>query len=54
MHVIRELGQAKAPSPARGLANGLTLAAGWLRGETSGVATDLAVVARKNAQAMDT
>ncbi|MFE7275009.1 hypothetical protein [Streptomyces sp. NPDC057623] len=53
-HVIRDLGRAKPPSPARGLAIGVTLAAGRLRGETGDVASDLAVVARKNAQAMDT
>lgn len=53
-HVIRELGQAKPHSPARGLAIGFTLAAGRLRGETGDLASDLAVVARRNAQAMDT
>ncbi|WP_328535057.1 DUF4132 domain-containing protein [Streptomyces sp. NBC_00344] len=53
-HVIRELGQAKPPSPARSLAIGATLAAGWLAGDTSELADNLAVVGRKNAQAMDT
>lgn len=53
-HVIRELGQIRPPSPARSLAIGFALAAGWLGGDAGGVAADLAVVARKNAQAMDT
>ncbi|MCC2275381.1 DUF4132 domain-containing protein [Streptomyces sp. ET3-23] len=52
-HVIRELGQGKPPSPARSLAVGVLLAAGWVGGD-SGLAADLALVARKNAQAMDT
>ncbi|ELS58851.1 hypothetical protein STVIR_0183 [Streptomyces viridochromogenes Tue57] len=44
---------AGAALPGQGLAIGLTLAAGLLRGKTRGVATDLAVVAGTNAQAMD-
>lgn len=52
-HVIRELGQRKPSSPARGLALGFTLAAGWLSADVSAPAADLAMVARKNAQAMD-
>ncbi|MGW2701529.1 hypothetical protein [Streptomyces sp. NPDC001340] len=53
-HVIRELGQCRPPSPARGLAIGVLLAAGQLRNDTDGLSADLAIVARKNAQAMDT
>ncbi|MER6997681.1 DUF4132 domain-containing protein [Streptomyces sp. NPDC000410] len=53
-HVIRELGMVKPPSPARALAIGFTLAAGWLGGDVDRLAADLVVVARKNAQAMDT
>ncbi|MEU9116570.1 hypothetical protein AB0D04_33700 [Streptomyces sp. NPDC048483] len=53
-HIIQDIGQSRAPSPARSPAIGVTLAAGWLRGDTSELAADLAMVARKNAQAMDT
>ncbi|NXY97525.1 hypothetical protein HYE82_24745 [Streptomyces sp. BR123] len=52
--VIRELGQLKPASPARPLAIGFLLAAGWLRADTDGLSADLALVARKNSQAMDT
>ncbi|MEJ8641470.1 hypothetical protein WKI68_08180 [Streptomyces sp. MS1.HAVA.3] len=51
---IRDLGQVKAPSRARSLAIGFLLAAGWLREDTDGLSTALTLVARKNAQAMDT
>lgn len=53
-HVLRELGKTKPPSPTRGLAIGFTLAASWLRGNVDQLASDLAMVARKNAAAMDT
>ncbi|MFE2547482.1 hypothetical protein ACFXGI_02850 [Streptomyces sp. NPDC059355] len=53
-HVIRELGMAKPASRARSLAIGFLLAAGWLRRDGEGLSADLATVARKNAQAMDT
>ncbi|MGH4031971.1 DUF4132 domain-containing protein [Actinomycetota bacterium Odt1-20B] len=53
-HVIKELGQDKPPSPARGPAIGCTLAAGWIRQDPGSLAADLALVARKNVQAMDT
>ncbi|CAL9644182.1 hypothetical protein SUDANB120_06426 (plasmid) [Streptomyces sp. enrichment culture] len=53
-HVIRELGQVKPPSPARPLAIGFLLAAGRLSADTDGLSADLALVARKNSQAMDT
>ncbi|MEV0987916.1 hypothetical protein [Streptomyces sp. NPDC049949] len=53
-HVIRELGMIKPASRARGLAIGFLLAAGWLRRDGEGLSADLAAVARKNAQAMDT
>ncbi|RSS83638.1 DUF4132 domain-containing protein [Streptomyces sp. WAC05292] len=53
-HIIREIGQVKPPSPARALAIGFLLAAGRLRADTDGLSADLALVARKNSQAMDT
>ncbi|MFG3257063.1 DUF4132 domain-containing protein [Streptomyces sp. NPDC048172] len=53
-HVIRELGQTKPPSPAWSLAIGCTLAAGWVRQDPAPLAADLAVLARKTAQAMET
>ncbi|MCX4632969.1 hypothetical protein [Streptomyces sp. NBC_01443] len=53
-HVIRELGMIKPASRARSLAIGFLLAAGWLRRDIEGLSADLAAVARKNAQAMDT
>ncbi|MFE9444774.1 hypothetical protein ACFYO2_38690 [Streptomyces sp. NPDC006602] len=53
-HVMRELGQTRPPSPARGLAIGFLLAAGWLREGGDELAADLALTARKNVQAMDT
>ncbi|MFI7012240.1 DUF4132 domain-containing protein [Streptomyces sp. NPDC050145] len=51
--VIRELGQNKAHSPARSLAIGCALAAGWIRQDPGPLAADLALLARKNVQAME-
>ncbi|QNS09190.1 DUF4132 domain-containing protein [Streptomyces xanthii] len=51
--VIRELGQSRADSPARGLAIGFALAAGWIRQDPGPLAADLALLARKNVQAME-
>ncbi|MFE1894929.1 hypothetical protein [Streptomyces yangpuensis] len=50
---IRDLGRQGVPARPRSLAIGFLLAAGWLREDTGGLSADLALVARKNAQAMD-
>ncbi|MFJ7779540.1 DUF4132 domain-containing protein [Streptomyces yangpuensis] len=50
---IRGLLSQGAPTGPRSLALGFLLAAGWLREDTGGLSADLALVARKNAQAMD-